>query len=367
MREVRGLTGLRGIAALMVFWAHIKEQLQTFDMGFHLPLLLERLLFSGGRQVDVFFVLSGFVMTLVYRTWFDGHPVGANYAVFMRRRMARIYPLHVFFLLLVVGATILVHLLHLELRHGLDRFNYATLPQHVLLIHGWGTFMPAPGTWNPPSWSISIEFLAYLIFPLVIWAMQRLSRFGPWPAIATCAVLGLAGNALFSWQIMGVGAIVRGLTEFFLGCAVALATGGRLSAWLMGRWGSIAAAGLMLLAYALVADTGFVIALACAPLLLTLCGDNPVSRVLGARPLHFLGEISYSVYLGHFLFSSLAYRVIGPAWMAESAWHALAGGLTLTVIILALSSITYYWVELPARRWLSGRRPVATSGAHGSA
>ena len=367
MQEVRGLTGLRGIAALMVFWAHVKEQLQTYDMGFELPVLLERLLFSGGRQVDVFFVLSGFVMTLVYRSWFDGPPAGASYATFMRRRMARIYPLHLFFLLLVLGATVLVQLMELKLRHGLERFSYDTLLQHVFLIHAWGPFMSAPGTWNPPSWTISIEFLTYLLFPLVIWMMQRLNRFGAWPVIAACAVLGLLGNALMPWNILGPGALVRGLTEFFLGCAVALAAGGGMSHWLMGRHGSVVAAGLMVLAYALVPDTGFVIALACAPLLLSLCGNNPVSRVLGSKPLHFLGEISYSVYLGHFLFSSVAYRLIHPSWMAESVWQALAGGLGLTAIILALSSITYYWVELPARYWLGGRRRTAAETALGKA
>jgi peptidoglycan/LPS O-acetylase OafA/YrhL len=61
------------------------------------------------------------------------------------------------------------------------------------------------------------------------------------------------------------------------------------------------------------------------------------------------------VYLGHFLFSSLAYRLISPAWMAQSSSHAVAGGAVLTVVVIVASSITYYMVERPSRRWLGGR------------
>jgi peptidoglycan/LPS O-acetylase OafA/YrhL len=154
---------------------------------------------------------------------------------------------------------------------------------------------------------------------------------------------------------LGAGAIVRGLTEFFLGCAVALVVGGTVSQWFTGYSGSLVAAAALVIAYALMPDTGFVIALACAPLLLSLCGDNVTSRVLGCKPLHYLGEISYSVYLGHFLFSSLAYRLISPAWMAQSPSHAVVGVAVLTVVIIVASSITFYMIERPARRWLGGR------------
>jgi peptidoglycan/LPS O-acetylase OafA/YrhL len=238
MQEFKGLTGLRGIAALMVFWAHVKEQLHTYGMNFEIPTVVERLFLSGGRQVDVFFVLSGFVMTLVYRSWFSNSITGASYATFMRRRMARIYPLHAFFLGLLVLVTLLVQVFNIPLRNGLDRFSYDTLLQHLLLIHAWGPLMPAPSTWNPPSWSISIEFLAYLIFPFAMMGLLRAAKASAWPAIVLLSVLGLVANFYLPWEILGGGAIVRGLTEFFLGCAVALVVGGTVSQWFMGYWPS---------------------------------------------------------------------------------------------------------------------------------
>ncbi len=359
MNEYRGLTGLRGIAALMVFWSHVKERLAMIDGAFEPHWLFERLFFSGGRQVDVFFVLSGFVMTLVYHNWFVQGVTRGGYQTFIRRRLARIYPLHVFVLLLVLGAVVVAPYVGVQMRMGADRFTYDTLPQHFLLIHAWGLGMSEPGAWNPPSWSISIEMLAYLVFPFLLWALLRLARRNPWLGVALTAAAGVAANLVWQWDIWGMGAIARGLTEFSLGCATALLMHGAAARWLAGERGALVALAIMAAGYAVVADTNIIIALACAPLLLSLCGDNAASRVLGSRPLHFLGEISYSLYLGHFFFVSLAYRLVDPVWMAGGAWQALAGGAVLTAIIIGLSTLTYYWVEVPARRWLGGARPAA--------
>lgn len=363
MQEIKGLNGLRGVAALMVFWAHLKETLGSFNPGLEWHPLVERMFLSGGRQVDVFFVLSGFIMTLIYQSWFAGHVPPRAYLIFLRRRLARIYPLHLFMLLLVAAAALVAALAGLTVRNGLERFDLATLPQHLLLIHAWGPFMPGPSTWNPPSWSISVEWLAYLLFPPALWLVFRLRKHRAAWALAATVALGCAANAIYAWSIIGPGAVTRGLTEFGLGCAVALYAGGSAAQWLATRQGSLLSAGVLLLAYALVPDTGFIIALACAPLLLSLCGTNPVSRVLGSSPLNFLGEISYSVYLGHFLFSSIGYRLISPQWMAESHLHAVLGGLLLTAWVLALSTLTYRFVERPARTRFGGRS-TPRAGSH---
>ena len=66
MNEIRPLTGIRGIAALTVFLAHTQETLLLKGIDLSAPTLIERLLLSGGRQVDIFFVLSGFILTLIY-------------------------------------------------------------------------------------------------------------------------------------------------------------------------------------------------------------------------------------------------------------------------------------------------------------
>ncbi|MGO3742268.1 acyltransferase family protein [Kerstersia sp.] len=356
MQEIRGLTGLRGIAALIVLWAHVKEHLLAINTALEPSALIDRMFFNGGRQVDIFFVLSGFVMTLVYQRWFQETVTLKSYATFMQRRMARIYPLHLFMLLAILCSLWLASRWGISLNNGAERFSPDALLSHVLLIHAWDFILPGSNIWNPPSWSVSIEFLAYLFFPGVIWLFHRWSQRSAIGIILLCLAAGFTANAWTHWGLIGWPAIARGLPEFALGCAVAFVIQGKLSLWLQTRRGSVVAAAILLITYALVPDTGFIIAVACAPLLLTLCGKNPVSWLLGTRPIYFLGEISYSVYLGHFLFSSAAYRFISPTWMAQSFTQAIIGGLLLTLFVVVCSTITYYLVEQPARRWFGGRR-----------
>ena len=71
MKEIRALTGLRVIAALIVFWGHTHEWLISRGLSADVPQVIQRLLLSGGRQVDIFFVLSGFIIAYVH-----GHELG---------------------------------------------------------------------------------------------------------------------------------------------------------------------------------------------------------------------------------------------------------------------------------------------------
>src|SRR4029077_14186047 len=73
MKEIRALTGVRGVAAITVFLAHTRETLQSRGVSLDIPDPIVRLFLCGGRQVDIFFVLSGFILAMLYRDWFvDG-------------------------------------------------------------------------------------------------------------------------------------------------------------------------------------------------------------------------------------------------------------------------------------------------------
>jgi peptidoglycan/LPS O-acetylase OafA/YrhL len=100
-------------------------------------------------------------------------------------------------------------------------------------------------------------------------------------------------------------------------------------------------------------ETAFVpFAFACG--LLALARDKgAVSRLIGSRPLHYLGEISYSTYLVHSLaFVLFKIAFIGPA--LQLSWATFAAYLAL---VLALSAALYHWLEKPAQRWLNRRPP----------
>jgi peptidoglycan/LPS O-acetylase OafA/YrhL len=355
MAEIRPLTGLRGVAAITVFLVHMRETLGERGLHLEVPDWVARLFLNGGRQVDIFFVLSGFILTMNYRSWFVDRISPSSYFGFMRRRFARIYPLHFVMLLLIIGFVLAAGSVGAATTHGLDRFHFNDLPAHFLLVHAWGIITNGPGEWNTPSWSISIEALAYLLFPFVTWLAARIFGQRTLLPVALAIAVGFGMNALTPWGLSGFAGIARGLSEFMLGCFVMGLYGTPIAAWLQRTAGSLLAAAALVLCYLLTPDTGFVIAIGAAPLLLTLCRNNVVSRFFGWQPVFFLGEISYSIYLGHFLFSAIAYRLVSVPWMRTGPMPAAAGIALIVAFVLTMSTIFYYSVEQPGRRLLSGR------------
>lgn len=370
MKEIRALTGLRGIAAIVVFFAHTRDTLQTRGLSLHVPTLVERLCLMGGRQVDIFFVLSGFVLALIYRSWFANSVTKNAYGEFLKRRFARIYPLHFFMLILVIALVYAAHVFHALTMHGLERFSVSTLPAYFLLTQAWGFLGNDPGQWNPPSWSVSIEALAYLIFPFYILSTTRLEKSHPWALFIAVACCGFLLNATTHWGLTGYPGIARGLSEFTLGCATAGLYGSPVSNWLRGHIGGVLAFTALVICFALTPDTGFVVGFFTAPLLLALCGNNAVVGLFSNPPVFFLGEISYSIYLGHFLFSSISYRLISVPWMQSGLLQLTAGLCFISLFVLVAASVTYFTIERPGRDLLRGRKAnnqLAHVGAKSSA
>lgn len=370
MKEIRALTGIRGIAALIVFLSHLRETLSS--RGLELPVsdLFKNLFLIGGRQVDIFFVLSGFILALTYQKWFDSSVTSANYLQFLRKRFARIYPLHAVMLVLTVMLVLAAQHFHARILNGLDRFTFSSLPKDFLLIHAW-PFIATSGTeemvWNPPSWSISIEALAYLMFPVFLWGTSGLRKRHPWILVVAGIAFGFACNAVVPWDRTGFPGALRGLSEFALGCITANLFASRAADWLRSNAGAASALALMAVIFAFTPETWFGIGLVTAPLLLALSGRNFVGAVFGFAPIYFLGEISYSIYLGHFLFSSIGYRVVNVEWMKSGPLQTLAGIMAITVVVVLLSTITYYTIEKPGRDLLGGKRKAAARVAAASA
>ena len=174
--ELLALTSIRGIAAWWVVLFHMRLLLVPW-----LPVGAIRVLDHGNLAVDLFFVLSGFVIALNYgeRLAGDWRATGD----FLFRRFARIYPLH----LLILGGFALY-------AGGAILFGSATLagqdPGYFLaslfLVQNWG-FTDAL-RWNVPAWSISTEALAYLLFPVLVRLLPAIRR-----SSRRCAPAGRAG------------------------------------------------------------------------------------------------------------------------------------------------------------------------------
>ena len=353
-RHLDALTGIRGIAAWGVVLYHIRLSLAAL-----LPAPVIAALGKGYLAVDLFFILSGFVIWYNYAARLrEG---GWNEArLFLWRRFARVWPLH--------GAILAVFVVFagLLLATGRDASGYplAELPLHVLLIQNWG--LTAELAWNHPAWSISTEFAAYLLFPLLVFAV-RWERLPGWALLALAAGLASALYLLFALtgrETLGADIPQTGLWRCLAGFAM-----GMILCLLWQRWRDAPRAGLMaaLSCTSIVAaawtfglpETAWVPVAFFSGLLALALDRGPVARLLGGKALTWLGEVSYSTYLAHFLLFIL-YKIAFVDASLQLGWIGLAGFLAL---VLAASAALYYGLEKPAQRWLN-RRPPRWAQAH---
>ena len=172
--EIVALTALRAFAAWWVVAYHFKAMTPT-TAGLDWAILNH-----GWIGVDIFFALSGFVLSYVY----DAELKDRTYShrAFIIRRLARIYPMHIFTLgvVLLMALASMVVGADLAVQSNLqpqDGYNPAvTLVAQVFLVHAWG--IDTVGHFNAPSWSISVEWFAYLLFPAfaLIWLRWNIAR-----------------------------------------------------------------------------------------------------------------------------------------------------------------------------------------------
>ena len=342
--ELRALTSARGIAAWLVVLFHIRLSIAG------LPRPAEAVLAKGYLAVDFFFLLSGFV---IWMSWSERVGAGGLPAIpeFLRRRIARIWPLH----LVMLGAGLcLALLLRLTGRESLQ-FPLAELPLHIALLQNWG--FTAALSWNDPAWSISCELGAYLLFPLLVLIIDW--RRVPAPAImAAGAALLILLHTVFAWQ--GLATLGQQIPRFgLIRCLLEFACGTAIAAlWLRWRdqWRApaliSAAVAVVLLGgwnVGLLAETLAVPASFAAILLaLALTAGRP-GNLLETAPLHYLGEISYATYLSHFLLW-FAFKLALVRDAHAVGWPLIALYL---VLVLASSAALYHGIERPAQRWIN--------------
>ncbi|WP_084582151.1 acyltransferase family protein [Sphingomonas azotifigens] len=338
--ELRALTSARGIAAWWVVLFHLRGALAA------LPAMAETVLAKGYLAVDFFFLLSGFVLALSHG---ERLRAGGPAAVpdFLRRRVARIWPLHA----TMLGFAVLLLLILTASGRPAPEFPLPELPAHLLLVQAWG--FADPLRWNDPAWSISCELAAYLLFPLWVMAIDWRRMTTP-VLIGAIALLLLGLGAAFA--LRGADTLGRDIPHLgVVRCLLEFATGTLLHAlwqrWREGRavLASFGTAALFGMAWRLGVPETLTVPAALAALLLALAltAGRPGNPLEGAL-LHRLGEISYATYLSHFLL----WFVFKLAFVrtATIGWPLAACYLLL---VLAASVALRRWVERPAQRWIN--------------
>jgi peptidoglycan/LPS O-acetylase OafA/YrhL len=359
--NIRPLTSLRFFAALWVVLYHYWPKLDVAAT----PALVGK----GYLGVELFFVLSGFILCHVYLSALgEGR---FRYGSFLWNRLARVYPLHLATLAGMIGLGVVAGLAGVAIDGEILRWD--ALPANLLMVQAWG-FAPA-AAFNHPSWSISAEWFAYLTFPIFAFIAWRM-RDRPWllaggtlAAIFTLypAFQALTGKPLTEATIAW-GAL-RIVPCFALGCAMhGLWRAGAVRNARMAAMGAVFS-GAFILAIAALGLPDMLVVAGFGGLILSLAGLAQHGSTFGTQGVFvYLGEISYSTYMicvpWKIIFVNAAARVLNLAdeKLPLPLWIVFIGAL------VPLSAASYHLIEKPARArmkliaegWKS-RRTVATA------
>ena len=336
---ITALTGLRGIAAWWVVFYHFREALSLPADSF-----LNLLLRNGHLAVDLFFVLSGFVVFISYGDRFSKVD-SRSYSRFVLKRLARIYPLHLFVLLLFLLDPLAVYLFSsVKSLAAYDPLYYLA---SLFLVQNWGWFdVPI---WNVPAWSISTELGAYLIFPFAAVFVKRYFNHAGWHVVCVfvlCIVFSLA-FFLGGYTSIGAGIVEMGLFRCIVEFSVGLILGHYYfsKGWKGSFFYSYGIALALMLVFCSVVfdipDYIFVVPV-CVLIIAAFSGSNPqFGFVLSSRVFLYLGEISYSTYLIH-------YWIKGWIKFASDESDILHFFVYAVSVLLA-SHVLYRFVEVPGR------------------
>ncbi len=351
IREIRSLTGLRGVAAMYAVFYHYFPVETTTNV-------VKRALSHGYLAVDLFFVLSGFVMALNYQHLFTAGSPRTAYLTFLGRRIARIYPLYIVTALIAFGLVIFR-----ALPYPSGPLSIPLLA-NVLMVQAWGI----ASSFDSPAWSISAEWAAYVVFPLVlIPAMFRGTRIA-WlcagVCIATLATLCALPPALLPDYLvrnplnmngywLGL-PVLRCIPEFTLGIlAFRLAgtsAGKRLST---SKWIGPGLCGAFVLLVAVPAKADLAVVLLLPLLVVSLASDTHIaSRLLASPVAERIGKLSFSIYLTHKLLFGLLNWLYVRGY-ATGLPHARGiAGLICLALTAVLASAAYRFIEVPGRSLL---------------
>lgn len=358
--QLPALTGLRFAAALGVVLCHATTQWRAGIIpsspgagNWSVNAVLARILADGWMGVNLFFVLSGFILAYTY-TDAAGRWRGTHRAFYVAR-LARIYPVYLLALLLA-----LVPLLW----HGFTLSSpILTVPATLTFTELW---LPRPDiSWCGPGWSLAPEAFFYLLFPLVAVPVARLSRRQAFWLLAACwlgtllVITGYHGQ-MHRWLYTTL-PLVR-LPEFVMGVAAArlfiinqTRPRGRYAGW-MASLAVLGCLGVLATGATVWSDTWLRTGLWDPVFVLLIYalaqGGGGIGRMLSARIAVILGEASYALYLLHEPFWTVMTHLLNSP-ETETVHQPLTALPLVTAYVLAIVGIsifTFTMIEQPARR-----------------
>lgn len=354
----RALDSFRGVCALSVVVYHLRVVGSFTELEFFR---------HADALVAFFFVLSGFVLAHAY-----GSKITVNFKKFFISRTFRLFPLHVFMLMVFIlleGGKFIAHQKGMSFNNEpfTGKFAPSEIIPNLFLLQSW-TSLTNSLSFNFPSWSISIEYYTYMIFAVTLGAAFERRKF-LWAGISVLSfVLIYIGSDFFTKESL------RGLACFFAGCLSYVAFVSMARTIKPGFWVLTILEGfsLILASAFMVSDieqkATVVSLMFCVVVFLFAFDGGAFSRLLKARFFTFLGRLSYSIYLTHaaILFCTVsvfmvAKKILGLdlTVMIDGSRYLNTGSYLLNnmvavfvlAIVILVSAFTYKYIEVKGQEY----------------
>ena len=326
----------------------------------------------------------------VYGSSFHGGIGKRNFSTFVTARFARIYPLHLVTLLYLLALYALIKLTHTPISWWNVFFDPSAIPSQLLLVQAMGTHSEA--TWNSPTWSISVEWWAYIVFPFLIVLLANTKAWSRWalgifiiggylaimfylqPAFwaQRWVTFGLPADVPYPTGIIDVvtgSAFLRCLCGFVYGMLIfELYTKGWAKRFLksgyifLGAW-----LALFVFWHIQVLPDPVAVFIFGVMIISAAWNEDNIGKLINGRFITYIGDISYSLYLVHMpiLLTFIIYRkamyqpdlkeiegALGYSFTLTESWMGLIIFLVITFI---LSGLSYKYLEKPARNYIKKR------------
>ena len=372
---VASLTGLRGIAALFVFIFHYSYFNPGIRLDLSIPVIGKALQFPlvfGFAGVDLFFVLSGFLLALPFARATLSRSAHPPLTQYYKRRLLRVFPAYYaqLAIILIVGAWFITW----------KPLNGISLLAHLLMFFnmGWDPVRPMVGIW----WTLPVELSFYLVLPFIASFMRP----GRWMVFLLASILlsmlyriwsvdhfaAEPGEAVF----LAASLLPGSLPEFLLGASAAMIIQKfdlqgikRPTAWALD---GLFLAGVILANFwfwkVMLPYGGFfwsghwsmviaplALGLPLSMIVISLYWGSRIGSLLFANPVvYFLGLISYSLYLWHFVVLQQAGVIFGEAYTSMQGLPKFLFSMALVVLV---STLSYFVFERPFFRLGARRTP----------
>jgi peptidoglycan/LPS O-acetylase OafA/YrhL len=361
-KRLKALDGIRGIAAVIVafiwHYQHFSPETYPFSKALYWPYHF------GWIMVDLFFILSGFIFFNVYRNKVSSHSL--SFKDFSILRFSRLYPLHWLMLIVVLAVQVFRKL------NGLPSFpsHYSRnivyfLLNIPMLQNGWLT---TAFSYNAPAWSISIEIMMYLLFFAVFYNTNETKKH-----MLYCLLLIYLGIIItFSGDDKAFfnGQVSRGLIGFFIGCITGeiyeYCGKNKKQGAVFSAFCSVAVLLLItvpaIFGYEVLQNWAIVYTFCFFPaFIFVVLRVKILSAVFSIKPLVYLGNLSYGIYLLHYPLQLVTktideYCNLGINYSSKIFFI----GFSLATIII--SHFIYCYYEMPVQNYIRGKYISKNSG-----